>query len=34
MIVIPQKVLGLLVLESKPFTRAPRNVNVDESSLD
>ena len=32
--VIPQKVTGLLVLGSKPFARDPRSVNVYESSLD
>ena len=32
--VIPQKVTGLLVLGSKPFARDPRNVNVHESVLD
>jgi len=32
--VISQKVTGLLVLGSKPFERDPRNVNVCESSLD
>ncbi len=32
--VIPQKVASLLVLESKPFSRDPRNVNVHESGLD
>ena len=31
---IPQKVTGLLVLGSKPFARDPRNVNVHESGLD
>ena len=31
---IPQKVASLLVLESKPFSRDPRNVNVHESGLD
>ena len=31
---IPQKVASLLVLKSKPFSRAPRNVNVHESGLD
>ena len=32
--VIPQKVTGLLVLGSKPFARDPRNVNVHKSGLD
>jgi len=32
--VIPQKVTGLLVLGSKPFVRDPRNDNVHESGLD
>ena len=33
-VVIPQKVTGLLVLGSKPFARGPRNVPVHSSSLD
>ena len=32
--IIPQKVTGLLVLGSKPFARDPRNVNVHESGMD
>lgn len=32
--VILQKVTGLMVSGSKPFAQDPRNVNVDESSLD
>ena len=32
--VIPQKVASLLVLESKPFSLDHRNENVHESSLD
>ena len=32
--VIPQKVTGLLVLESKPFALDPRNVSVHSSGLD
>ncbi len=32
--VIPEKVTGLLVLGSKPFARDPRTFNVHESGLD